>query len=85
MSYISDKSGKIILIAALGPASGIINGLGAGGGGTMAGFLVGLLYQSTGSYMTGFVVLGIIVIFGGVSLILYGNVKSKEKSISIAI
>ncbi len=58
---------------AIGPASGIINGLGAGGGGTIAGFLVGLLYRSTGSYMSGFVVLGALVILGGVALLAYGR------------
>lgn len=61
---------------AIGPASGIINGLGAGGGGTLAGFLVGMLYKSTGSYMSGFVVLGILVILGGISLLTYGRVGS---------
>ena len=61
---------------AVGPASGIINGLGAGGGGTLAGFLVGLLYKSTGSYMTGFVALGVLVILGGTALLAYGKVKS---------
>jgi MFS family permease len=62
---------------AVGPASGIINGLGAGGGGTLAGFLVGMLRQSTGSYMAGFVALGIIVILGGISLLAYGKIKEK--------
>ncbi|WP_277182742.1 MFS transporter [Caballeronia sp. BR00000012568055] len=60
---------------AIGPASGIINGIGAGGGGTIAGFLVGLLYRSTGSYMSGFVVLGALVIIGGISLLFYGRVQ----------
>lgn len=60
---------------AIGPASGIINGIGAGGGGTIAGFLVGLLYRSTGSYMSGFVVLGALVIVGGVALLAYGRIK----------
>ncbi|MDR3539325.1 MAG: MFS transporter [Acetobacteraceae bacterium] len=59
---------------AIGPASGIINGLGAGGGGTLAGFLVGLLYRSTGSYMAGFVALGTLVILGGISLLIYGRI-----------
>jgi MFS family permease len=63
---------------AVGPASGIINGLGAGGGGTLAGFLVGMLKQSTGSYMSGFVALGIIVVLGGVSLLIYGRIKEKK-------
>jgi len=66
----------------IGPASGIINGLGAGGGGTIAGFLVGMLYQSTGSYMSGFVVLGFIVILGGISLVTYGKIKSKPVAVS---
>jgi MFS family permease len=61
---------------AVGPASGIINGLGAGGGGTCAGFLVGMIYQATGSYMTGFVALGVLVVFGGIALLAYGKIKS---------
>lgn len=67
---------------AVGPASGIINGLGAGGGGTLAGFLVGLLKQSTGSYMSGFVALGIIVVLGGISLLIYGRIKEKQLAVS---
>jgi MFS family permease len=61
--------------SAIGPASGIINGLGAGGGGTIAGFLVGLLYNATGSYMAGFIMLGIISILGGISLLVFDKVK----------
>ena len=34
---------------AVGPASGIINGIGAGGGGTIAGFLVAFMDKATGS------------------------------------
>lgn len=64
---------------AVGPASGIMNGLGAGGGGTLAGFLVGMLQQTTGSYMPGFVALGVIVIIGSISLFIYGHIKSKTK------
>jgi MFS family permease len=63
---------------AIGPASGIINGIGAGGGGTIAGFLVGMLYKSTGSYMSGFVVLGALVIVGGVALLAYGRVQKQR-------
>ncbi len=48
---------------AIGPASGIINGIGAGGGGTLAGLMVGYFYRTTGSYMQGFMVLGCIVIW----------------------
>jgi hypothetical protein len=36
---------------------------------------VGLLYRSTGSYMSGFVVLGALVILGGISLLFYGRVQ----------
>lgn len=61
---------------AIGPASGIMNGLGAGGGGTIAGFLVAMLYGSTGSYMPGFMVLGGLVILGGLSLLTYGRLRS---------
>ncbi|MDR5734000.1 isochorismatase family protein [Caballeronia sp. LZ025] len=43
---------------AIGPASGIINGKGADRGAALAGFLVGLLYRSTGACMSGFVVPG---------------------------
>jgi len=63
---------------AVGPAAGIINGLGAGGGGTIAGFLVGLLSSVTGSYMSGFIVLGALVILGGISLLIYGRVRQGQ-------
>lgn len=63
---------------AVGPAAGIMNGIGAGGGGTLAGFLVGFLYKSTGSYTAGFATLGIIVILGGISLMLYGKTMNKS-------
>jgi predicted MFS family arabinose efflux permease len=63
---------------AIGPASGIINGIGAGGGGTLAGFLVGMLYSATGSYMTGFVVLGGLVILGGFTLLVYDHAASTK-------
>ncbi|WP_197500420.1 MFS transporter [Caballeronia udeis] len=65
---------------AIGPASGIINGIGAGGGGTLAGFLVGVLYKSTGSYMSGFVVLGALVILGGIALLAYGRIRPARLS-----
>lgn len=68
---------------AVGPASGIVNGLGAGGGGTIAGFLVGYMQAITGSYTAGFVVLGILVIVGGISLLTYGKIKSKEENMVI--
>ena len=44
------------------PASGGMSGLGAGG--TLAGFLVGLIKAQTGSHTTGFVVLGALVFLG---------------------
>ncbi|HLZ65894.1 MAG TPA: hypothetical protein VKQ29_06660 [Aliidongia sp.] len=61
---------------AVGPASGIMNGLGAGGGGTIAGFLVAMLQSATGSYMSGFMVLGGLVVLGGLSLLTYGRLKA---------
>lgn len=69
---------------AAGPASGIINGLGAGGGGTLAGLMVGYLYLQTGSYMYGFMVLGSLVIIGGVSLLVYGRIKSQPQAQMVA-
>jgi MFS family permease len=66
---------------AVGPASGIMNGLGAGGGGTIAGFLVGIMNSYTGSYMSGFMVLGALVILGSFSLLAYGHVVGREQAI----
>jgi predicted MFS family arabinose efflux permease len=63
---------------AIGPASGIMNGIGAGGGGTLAGFLVGLLYHATGSYMPGFTVLGGLVVIGGLALLASGWVSRRR-------
>jgi hypothetical protein len=60
---------------AIGAAAGVMNGLGAGGGGTMAGFLVGLLRGWTGSYMAGFGVLGALSVLGGIFLLVYGYLK----------
>lgn len=57
---------------AVGAASGIVNGIGAGGGGTLAGFMVAILYARTGSYMPGFTLLGALVIIGGISLLCFG-------------
>lgn len=57
---------------AVGAAAGIVNGIGAGGGGTLAGFLVAILYARTGNYMSGFMLLGAMVILGGCSLLLFG-------------
>jgi MFS family permease len=63
--------------AAVGPAAGILNGIAAGGGGTLAGFIVGIFLKSTGSYMPGFLVLGILIILGGISMLLYGRFAGK--------
>ena len=63
---------------AIGPAAGIVNGIGAGIGGVLSGWIVGLLKSSTGSYLPGFVVLGIISVLGGLSLIVYGRLASRH-------
>jgi MFS family permease len=63
--------------AAVGPAAGILNGIAGGGGGTLAGFIVGILLKRTGSYMPGFVVLGVLIILGGLSMMLYGKFARK--------
>jgi MFS family permease len=67
----------------VGPAAGVVNGIGAAGG-TVAGFVVGLLYKLTGSYTTGFVYLGLMVMLAGVSLILHDRYKRKSIASSVA-
>ena len=69
---------------AVGSAAGIMNGIGAGGGGTLAGFLVGLVKAATGSFMAGFEILGIVAFLGGASLLLYGRVVANKKGLSAA-
>lgn len=59
--------------AAVGAAAGIVNGISAGAGGILAGWLVGLLHGSTGSYLPGFAVLGALGALGGLSLAVYGR------------
>ncbi|EJA5030409.1 MFS transporter [Salmonella enterica] len=66
---------------ATGSAAGIINGVGSGGGGTIAGLLVGMMYMKTGSYLAGFVVIGIIVVCGAVSLMLWGRLQKTSISV----
>jgi MFS family permease len=61
----------------VGPATGIINGVGAGGGGIVAGFVVGQLQASTGSFVPGFVVLGVMAIIGGLALLTYGRLRPR--------
>lgn len=68
--------------SAIGSASGIMNGVGAGGGGTLAGFMVGLLYRASGSYMLGFTVLGGIVMFGGFALLASGWIVTHRRPAS---
>lgn len=64
---------------AVGAAAGLINGLGAGGGGTLAGFLVGLIEARTGSYLAGFALLGALNLAGGAALLAYGRMtRTKE-------
>ena len=70
---------------AIGPASGIMNGVGAGGGGTIAGFLVALLNSATGSYMSGFVVLGALVVLGGMALLAYGRISSRAPLAAVEV
>ena len=62
-----------------------MNGLGAGGGGTIAGFLVGMISAHTGSYMSGFMVLGALVILGGVALLSYGRVMEHRPEPSLGL
>lgn len=64
--------------SAVGPATGIINGFGAGGGGIVAGALVGALLAATGSYFTGFAVLGFAAIAGGIALAVYVRLTSRR-------
>lgn len=71
--------------SAVGAASGIMNGIGAGGGGTIAGFLVGLLRSHTGSYTPGFMVLGVLVLLGGASLLLYGRIMRSRRNAGAAL
>jgi MFS family permease len=64
---------------AVGAAAGILNGIAAGFGGTIAGFIVGIFLKSSGSYMPGFMILGILIIAGGISMMLYGKFSRKKE------
>ncbi|MFC5831856.1 MFS transporter [Nonomuraea insulae] len=59
----------------VGPATGIINGFGAGGGGIVAGALVGALLAATGTYTLGLSVLGLVAILGGIALLFYTRMR----------
>lgn len=63
---------------AVAPAIGIVNGIGVGLGGIMAGWLVGLLYKQTGSFLPGFIVLGAIAVTGGLGFLWYGKLMGKK-------
>jgi len=69
---------------AVGPAAGIVNGFGAGGGGTTAGFVVGLVEHATGSYMYGFGALGVMIILAGFALLIFEKVKATRDHALIA-
>lgn len=63
---------------AVGPAAGVINGIGAGLGGTVAGFVVAILLKNTGSYLPGFSVIGAVAILGGLAVLWYSRIKKLE-------
>lgn len=60
--------------SAVGPAAGVINGIGAGLGGTTAGFIVQYLQSWSGSYVPGFTVLGGVAIMGGLCVYAYSRI-----------
>ncbi|MFW0766906.1 MFS transporter [Trabulsiella odontotermitis] len=62
--------------SAVGPAAGVINGVGAGLGGTTAGFVVQYLQSWSGSYVPGFTVLGVVAILGGLSVYTYSRIMA---------
>ncbi|TCL02940.1 MFS transporter [Sodalis ligni] len=64
--------------AAVGPAAGVVNGIGAGGGGTVAGFVVAYLFKSTGSYLPGFSIIGAMAILGGVAVYAYSRIIARQ-------
>ena len=68
----------------VGPATGIINGFGAGGGGIVAGALVGSLLAATGTYTLGLSVLGLVAILGGLALFLYTRMRPATSSVGTA-
>lgn len=66
--------------SSVGPAIGIVNGIGVGFGGTISSFIVGLLLEHTGSYIPGFTVISFIAIIGGFILYLYGRTLGPKNS-----
>jgi len=65
---------------AVSGAAGIINGIGAGGGGLIAGWVVGLLLAKTGSYIPGFTALGVFSVIGGVSLLAHRRLQIRSRA-----
>ncbi|WP_413735320.1 MFS transporter [Sodalis sp. RH21] len=63
---------------AVGPAAGVINGIGAGCGGTTAGFVVAILLKNTGSYLPGFFIIGAVAILGGLAVLLYSRIHKQN-------
>lgn len=61
-----------------------MNGVGAGGGGTIAGFMVGLLYRANGSDMSDYALLGGLVMLGGFALLASGWMVTHCKPASSA-
>lgn len=61
----------------VGVAHGIIGGIGAGGGGTIAGLLVGYIQRTTGSFMYGIVFLSVSLIIAGICILFYGKLKQQ--------
>jgi nitrate/nitrite transporter NarK len=59
---------------AVGSTAGVANSCGALGG-VVAGFVVGWLYNLTGSYTPGYVYLGVMVMLAGVAIILHDRYK----------
>ncbi|MFA9597361.1 MFS transporter [Citrobacter telavivensis] len=68
--------------SAVGPAAGVINGVGAGLGGTTAGFVVQYLQSWSGSYVPGFTVLGVVAILGGLSVYTYSRIMAARPVIA---
>jgi MFS family permease len=68
----------------VGPATGIINGFGAGGGGVVAGALVGALLAATGTYTLGLSILGLVAILGGLALFLYTRMRPTTPAVPAA-
>lgn len=67
---------------AVSSAAGIINGIGSGGGGVIAGWLVGLLLNLTDSYQPGFIALGVLSFVGGAALLWHGRLLAGRPNLT---